>query len=67
PEINGDAEFIKKISYMEVLEKQLKAMDTTAISLAMDNKLPIIVFNLKQKGNFRKIICGEEVGTRIEN
>ena len=67
PEINGDAEFIKKISYMEVLEKQLKAMDTTAISLAMDNKLPIIVFNLKQKGNFRKIICGEEIGTRIEN
>lgn len=67
PEINEDAKFIKKIGYMEVLEKQLKAMDTTAISLAMDNKLPIIVFNLKEKGNFRKIICGEEIGTRINS
>lgn len=67
PEINEDAKFIKEISYMEVLEKQLKAMDTTAISLAMDNKLPIIVFNLKEKGNFRKIICGEEIGTRINS
>ena len=65
PETNRDAKFIKKIGYMEVLEKQLKAMDTTAISLAMDNKLPIIVFNLKEKGNFRKIICGEEIGTLI--
>jgi uridylate kinase len=42
-------------------------MDTTAISLAMDNKLPIIVFNLKEKGNFRKIICGEEIGTLISS
>ncbi len=67
PEINRNAKFIKKIGYMEVLEKQLKAMDTTAISLAMDNKLPIIVFNLKEKGNFRKIICGEEIGTRINS
>jgi len=67
PEINEDAKFIKKIGYMEVLEKQLKAMDTTAVSLAMDNKLPIIVFNLKEKGNFRKIICGEEIGTRIDS
>ncbi|MFV9645114.1 MAG: UMP kinase [Desulfobacterales bacterium] len=67
PEINRNAKFIKKIDCMEVLEKQLKAMDTTAISLAMDNKLPIIVFNLKEKGNFRKIICGEEIGTRINS
>ena len=67
PEIHRNAKFIKKIAYMEVLEKQLKAMDTTAISLAMDNKLPIIVFNLKEKANFRKIICGEEIGTRIDN
>ena len=67
PEIHRNAKFIKKIGYMEVLEKQLKAMDTTAISLAMDNKLPIIVFNLKEKANFRKIICGEEIGTRIDN
>ncbi|HUV49418.1 MAG TPA: UMP kinase [Anaerolineae bacterium] len=67
PEINMDAKFIKKITYMKVLEKQLKAMDTTAISLAMDNKLPIVVFNLKEKGNFRKIVCGEEIGTRIDS
>jgi len=43
----------------------LKVMDMTAISLAMDNHLPLAVFNLKNKGNIRKVICGEEVGTRI--
>ena len=50
---------------MEVLEKQLQVMDMTAISLAMDNKLPIIVFNLNNKENIRKIVCGATVGTRI--
>ena len=50
---------------MEVLEKQLKVMDMTAISLAMDNHLPLAVFNLKKKGNIRKVICGEDIGTRI--
>jgi uridylate kinase len=51
------------ITYMEVLERQLKVMDMTAISLAMDNQLPLMVFNLKEKGNIQKVVCGEDVGT----
>ncbi len=50
---------------MEVLERQLKIMDMTAISLAMDNDLPLAVFRLKTPGNIRRVVCGEEVGTRI--
>ena len=65
PLINKDAVFLKRVTYMEVLEKQLKVMDMTAISLAMDNHLPLAVFNLKKKGNIRKVICGEDIGTRI--
>lgn len=65
PLINSDAKFINKIRYMEVIEKQLQVMDMTAISLAMDNKLPLIVFNLTYEGNIKKVICGETVGTRI--
>jgi len=62
-----DAAFIESTSYMNVLEKQLKVMDMTAISLAMDNHLPLVVFNLKQPDNIRKVICGQRVGTLIAN
>ena len=65
PERNADARFIKSISFMEVLERQLRVMDMTAISLAMDNQLPLVVFNLKEKGNIQKVVCGEDVGTTI--
>jgi len=65
PEKNSTARFIKTISYMEVLEKQLKVMDMTAISLAMDNQLPLMVFNLKEQGNIFKVVSGEHVGTTI--
>lgn len=65
PFVNKDAVFLKRIKYMEVLEKQLRVMDMTAISLAMDNNLPLAIFNLKKKGNMRKVICGEDIGTRI--
>jgi uridylate kinase len=67
PAVNSEAKMIKDITYMEVLERQLKVMDMTAISLAMDNSLPLAVFNLKQKGNLRKVVCGEEVGTMINS
>jgi len=67
PNVNHEAKMIKEITYMEVLERQLKVMDMTAISLAMDNNLPLAVFNLKQKGNLRKVVCGEEVGTMINS
>ena len=67
PLVNKNARFIKKITYIEVLERQLKVMDMTAISLAMENQLPLVIFDIKNKGNLRKIICGEEIGTRINN
>ncbi|MCP3979068.1 MAG: UMP kinase [bacterium] len=56
---------LKQVKYLEVLEKGLKVMDSTAISLCMDNKLPIVVFNIKKPGNIRRIICGEEVGSTV--
>jgi len=67
PVENADAAFIASISYMKVLERQLKVMDMTAISLAMDNNLPLVVFNLKESNNIRKVICGQHVGTLISN
>lgn len=67
PAIQKNAKFIENIRYMEVLEKQLHVMDMTAISLAMDNDLPLVVFNLMSKGNIRKVVCGEVVGTQIRN
>jgi len=54
-----------KISYLQVLEKQLAVMDSTAISLCMDNKLPIVVFNLREAGNIKRVITGENVGTTV--
>jgi len=67
PEKDSSAKVFKSISYMQVLEKQLRVMDMTAISLAMDNQLPLVVFSLKEKGNIKRVSCGEEIGTRIHN
>jgi uridylate kinase len=67
PVDNPDAERFDDITYMEVIEKQLKVMDMTAISLAMDNHLPLVVFNLKKKGNIKRVGCGEAIGTYIHN
>ncbi len=61
-----DARRFDELSYLEVLQKGLRVMDTTAISLCMDNRLPIIVYNLKQKGNLRRIVTGEKVGTLVK-
>jgi len=65
PMIDRTATRYDTISYQEVLEKRLKVMDATAISLCMDNKLPIIVFNLREKGNLKRVIAGEPVGTTV--
>ena len=65
PMIDRTAKRYDSISYLEVLEQGLKVMDATAISLCMDNKLPIIVFNLRQGGNLRRVIMGEPVGTTV--
>jgi uridylate kinase len=63
---NPKARKFQHLTYFEVLQKGLKVMDTTAISLCMDNKLPIIVYNLRQKGNLRRILTGEPVGTMVK-
>jgi uridylate kinase len=55
-----------RLTYFEVLQKQLRVMDTTAISLCMDNHLPIIVYDLKRKGNLRRIVTGETIGTLVK-
>ena len=65
PVENKSARIIKNTSYMKVLEKQLRVMDMTAISLAMDNQLPLAVFKLKTQGNIKAVVCGEDIGTRI--
>ena len=53
------------LKYIEVLKKGLKVMDATSVSLCMDNKLPIIVFNLTKKGNIKRVLSGEKIGTRV--
>jgi len=65
PKTTPTAQRYDAISYLEVLDKQLKVMDATAISLCMDNKLPIIVFKLREPGNLRRVIMGEPVGTVV--
>lgn len=65
PAVHSDAVFIKRISYMKVLEQQLHVMDMTAISLAMDNNLPLQIFDLNEKGNILAAVCGRDIGTRI--
>ena len=67
PLVNKDAKFIREISYMEVIERQLHVMDMTAISLAMDNHLPLVIFNLANKGNIKKVVCGKVIGTQINH
>jgi len=65
PVIHPDAIRYEKISYLQVLQERLQVMDATAISLCMDNKLPILVFNLKTPGNIRRVVMGETVGTIV--
>ena len=60
-----DAKMFKSLKYMQVLEKELEIMDSTAISLCKDNKIPICVFNLFQKDNIKKIVMGKKVGTTV--
>jgi uridylate kinase len=60
-----DAKLFAEISYIDVLTQGLKVMDTTAISLCMDNKVPIVVFNMRTKGNIKRVIMGEKIGSRV--
>ena len=65
PVKHPDATRYDRISYLQVLQERLQVMDATAISLCMDNKLPILVFNLKTPGNIRRVVMGEAVGTIV--
>ena len=65
PTSNPAAKKFPRITYREVLERGLKVMDATAISLCMDNKLPIVVFNIRQDGNIRRVIHGEPIGSVV--
>jgi uridylate kinase len=65
PMVKTDAVRFDRISYRQVLEQGLKVMDATAISLCMDNRLPIVVFNLKTPGNIKRAIVGEPIGSLV--
>jgi len=65
PMMDPNAEFIERLRYMEVLDRSLRVMDNTAISLCMDNGLPIVVFNVRRQGNIRRIVLGEQIGSLI--
>lgn len=65
PKTNANAKKFDQLTYLDVVKKRLKVMDTTAVTLCMDNNLPIIVFNLTVKGNLKKLILGESIGTIV--
>ncbi len=65
PKIDPTAEKFDELTYIEVLSRRLKVMDSTAISLCMDNRFPIVVFNLNERGRLRQLVHGERVGTLV--
>ena len=65
PVENPEAQLFDNLAYLQVLEKGLRVMDKTAITLCMDNQLPIVVFNLKRHGNIKRVVLGQPIGTRI--
>jgi uridylate kinase len=66
PMKNPKAKKFDELTYFEVLQRGLRVMDTTAISLCMENRLPIIVYDLKQKGMLKRIVSGEKLGTMVK-
>ena len=67
PAKNPQAKMFRELDYMEVIRRRLRVMDTTAITLCLENRLPIIVFNLKQKDNIRSVVLGQRIGTRVHH
>jgi uridylate kinase len=65
PVLVKDAKMFDQISYLDILKKGLKVMDSTAISLCKDNNLPIVVFNLNKTGNIKRVVTGEKVGSLV--
>ncbi|HHW12973.1 MAG TPA: UMP kinase [Firmicutes bacterium] len=66
PVLNPDAKKFDDLNFIEILNKRLRVMDSTATSLCMDNKIPIIVFNLNEEGNIKRIVMGEKIGTFVK-
>jgi uridylate kinase len=67
PRADPTAQFIPEISHREAIEQRLTVMDSTALSLCMDNRVPIYVFNMDDEGNIDRIVCGERVGTVVSS
>jgi uridylate kinase len=67
PMLDATAEKYDTISYLQVLERKLRVMDATAISLCMDNRMPIVVFNMLEPGSMRRVVLGEPIGTTVTN
>ncbi len=65
PEKVANAKMFDRITYLDVLQKGLAVMDSTAISLCMDNKMPIVVFNMNVRGNLKRVVLGERVGSTV--
>ena len=66
PVLHPDAKRFDELPFAEVLNRGLKVIDATAATLCMDNNLPIVVFKLKERGNIKRIICGDRVGTFMQ-
>jgi uridylate kinase len=65
PVKDPSATLLKRVGYLEALKRGLRVMDSTAISLCMDNRLPIVVFNIRVPGNIRRIVLGEDIGSIV--
>ena len=65
PKLDPTAEKINELSYLDVLNRDLRVMDSTAISHCMENEMPIVVFNLMEEGNLRSLLCGQTIGTLV--
>lgn len=66
PKMEKDAKFLPSVSYLDVINQKLKVMDTTAISLCMEEEIPIIVFNIHERGNLKKLLQGDDIGSIIK-
>lgn len=67
PKVNTKAKFLPEISPLEMVKRGLKVMDLTAVTLAMENKIPVVVFNVFKKGNLRRMVLGQKVGSEIKD
>ena len=65
PRVDVNAKKYNELTHLDVIQKGLKVMDTTASSLSMDNDIPLVVFNLNEPGNIRRVVLGENIGTTV--